>query len=137
MREWGLAAYGANCGNGPDEIERVIYRMHQFDPHAVLIAKANAGIPQWVNNLLTYDGTPALMGECSLRLRALGARMIGGCCGNTPLHVMAMHAALQTPENEFDADAVIAEMVEIDEAEKAKTKTKKSAITPHQKLSLA
>ena len=45
LRAYNLNAIGANCGNGPDEIEGVIEKMHTLDPDVVLIAKANAGGP--------------------------------------------------------------------------------------------
>ncbi|MDJ0752548.1 MAG: betaine--homocysteine S-methyltransferase [Ardenticatenaceae bacterium] len=94
---WGVFALGANCGNGPDEIESVIDTMHQIMPEAILIAKSNAGIPQWINNELIYDGTPAVMAEYAQRVRALGASIIGGCCGSAPEHIEAMGEALRQP----------------------------------------
>ena len=97
MKEWGLLAIGANCGNGPEEIEAVIHTMRQIDVTIPLIAKSNAGIPEWVNNELSYSGTPEVMGQYAHRVRSLGARLIGGCCGNSPLHVAAMALALSEP----------------------------------------
>jgi methionine synthase I (cobalamin-dependent) len=91
-----LIVLGANCGNGPDEIESVIEKMHQTNPDAILVAKANAGIPKWVGKELVYDGTPAVMAEYALHARNLGARLIGGCCGSTPSHIKAMAEALKS-----------------------------------------
>jgi 5-methyltetrahydrofolate--homocysteine methyltransferase len=65
-----------------------------------LIAKANAGIPQWKNNELIYDATPPVMGRYAQRVRALGASFVGGCCGNTPAHVRAIADALSVPVSE-------------------------------------
>lgn len=96
---WGVYALGANCGNGPDEIESVIDTMHQIMPEAILIAKSNAGIPQWINNELIYDGTPTVMAEYAQRVRALGASIIGGCCGSATEHIEAMGEALRQPLN--------------------------------------
>ncbi len=89
-----LAAIGANCGNGPAEIEGVIKTMHTKSPETILIAKSNAGIPQLINGELSYDGTPEIMGLYAQRARGLGAQLIGGCCGNHPEHIRAMAAAL-------------------------------------------
>ncbi len=97
MSSWNLLAFGANCGNGVDEIEAVVHAMRQIDPNQPLIAKANAGIPEWIDNQLQYNGTPEVMGMYAQRLRKLGARLIGGCCGNTPAHIAAMARALQQP----------------------------------------
>lgn len=92
----GLAvlAVGGNCGNGPDEIAGVIEKMHAAAPDAVLVAKANAGIPRLVDDVAVYDATPAHMAEYALQVRGLGATLIGGCCGSTPDHIRAMAQAL-------------------------------------------
>jgi 5-methyltetrahydrofolate--homocysteine methyltransferase len=94
MRELGVTALGGNCGNGPAEIEGVIQAMHTADPNAVLVAKSNAGIPQYVDGVLAYSGTPEVMARHAMRVRDLGAKIIGGCCGTTPEHIRAMSEAL-------------------------------------------
>jgi len=94
LSTYNLAAIGANCGNGPDEIEDVIQKMHTLDPDTILIAKANAGMPKLVQGEVTYDGTPEVMAGYAQRVRALGASLIGACCGSTPDHIHAMAEAL-------------------------------------------
>ncbi|OGO27089.1 MAG: methionine synthase I [Chloroflexi bacterium RBG_16_52_11] len=89
-----LVVLGANCGNGPAEIETVIEAMHKTNPDLILVAKSNAGIPKWQNNQLSYDGTPEVMAEYALSVGSLGARLIGACCGSTPAHIRAMAVAL-------------------------------------------
>ena len=91
-----LLMIGANCGTGPDEMETIIEMMHQANPSAILIAKANAGLPQLVAGQVVYDGTPERMGLYAQRMRELGARLVGACCGSTPEHIRAMHEALTT-----------------------------------------
>ncbi len=100
LRSYNLAAIGANCGNGPDEIESVIQAMRAADPDILLIAKSNAGLPKWVDGELTYDGTPEVMAGYARRARALGANIIGACCGSTPAHIQAMRTALAAPPDE-------------------------------------
>lgn len=94
LREFQPLALGGNCGNGPAEIEGVIQAMHSADPNVVLVAKSNAGIPELVNGEIVYSGTPEVMAGYALRVRDLGARIIGACCGSTPAHVQAMAEAL-------------------------------------------
>jgi methionine synthase I (cobalamin-dependent) len=94
MRELKVAALGGNCGNGPAEIEEAIRLMRATDPNVPLVAKANAGIPEYVDGELCYSGTPDVMARYALRVRDLGAKIIGGCCGTTPTHVRAMARAL-------------------------------------------
>lgn len=91
----GVAAVGANCGNGPDEIEAVIQVMHQTKPDAVLVAKSNAGLPRAVANGFEYEATPEDMAQYALQVQLQGARIIGACCGSTPQHIRAMAQALQ------------------------------------------
>lgn len=111
MKEWGLYAVGGNCGNGITEIENVIYSMHREAPEVRLIAKANAGIPQWRNNELYYDASPSIMGQHAQHVRALGASFIGGCCGNGPEHIAAIADALKIPMSEADRASTLAEKV--------------------------
>ena len=58
------------------------------------MAQSNAGMPQYVQGKIQYDGTPAIMADNALRLRNLGVNIIGACCGSTPAHIAAMRAAL-------------------------------------------
>ena len=63
-------------------------------PGATLIAKANAGVPQWHGAEIHYSGTPELMERYAGLAADCGARIVGGCCGNTPAHVAAMRRGL-------------------------------------------
>jgi 5-methyltetrahydrofolate--homocysteine methyltransferase len=91
-----LLFIGANCGTGPDEMETIIQAMHAANPNALLIAKANAGLPKLVEGQVIYDGSPERMAEYAVRMRELGARLVGACCGSTPEHIRAMAEALKS-----------------------------------------
>ncbi len=92
---WGVGIVGANCGNGPAEIERIMTEMSAA-PHegVVLMAKSNAGMPRWKDDRITYGGTPEVMADYARRMVELGVRIIGGCCGSTPEHIAAMRKAI-------------------------------------------
>jgi 5-methyltetrahydrofolate--homocysteine methyltransferase len=95
LAELGVAAIGANCGRGPAEMEQVMAQMAQARPDGLLlIAQSNAGLPQVVGDHFEYDSPPAEMAAHAQRLREVGVDLIGACCGSTPQHVHAMHAAL-------------------------------------------
>jgi 5-methyltetrahydrofolate--homocysteine methyltransferase len=96
---WGVAAMGANCGTGPEEVERVLEQMEQVSPQAVLMAKPNAGLPRLVQGRTEYDATPELMAEYAQRFAQSGVTIIGGCCGSTPEHIAAMARALGKPSH--------------------------------------
>jgi 5-methyltetrahydrofolate--homocysteine methyltransferase len=91
---WGAAAVGGNCGNGPEEVIDVMTKMHGAAPSALLIAKANAGIPTMVDGRAVYRATPAAMAEYAGSAANAGARIVGACCGSTPDHIRAMADAL-------------------------------------------
>ncbi len=96
MLELGVAAGGANCGGGPQEIEEVIAKMRAAQPDLLLVAKSNAGRPRLEDGRAVYDAAPADMAAYARRARAAGARIIGACCGSTPDHIAAIAGALQT-----------------------------------------
>jgi 5-methyltetrahydrofolate--homocysteine methyltransferase len=87
-------AFGANCGVGASDLLVAILAISAANPDAILIAKANAGVPQWHGAEIHYSGTPELMGTYASLAADCGARIIGGCCGNKPAHVAAMRASL-------------------------------------------
>lgn len=94
LHQWGVAALGANCGTGPQEVEQVLAQMKEAVPDAVLAAKPNAGVPRLVKGRTEFDATPKLMAEYAQRFQRLGVTIIGGCCGSTPEHIGAMARAL-------------------------------------------
>jgi methionine synthase I (cobalamin-dependent) len=97
LRQFDLVALGANCGANLPDTEAAIAAMHAAAPNVVLVAKANAGIPHWESDRLVYDGTPEVMAGYARRVRGLGARLIGTCCGSTAEHIRAISEALAEP----------------------------------------
>lgn len=101
-------AFGANCGTGAPDLLRTVLGLTEADPAAIVIAKSNAGIPKYVDGKIHYDGTPELMAEYARMARDAGARIIGGCCGTLPEHLVAMRAALEghSPAERPTLDAI-------------------------------
>lgn len=89
-------AYGANCGMGAGDLLRAMTGFVASGNERPLIAKGNAGIPHLEAGQLHYDGTPEVMAEYAILARDMGIRIIGGCCGTTPAHLLAMRHALET-----------------------------------------
>jgi 5-methyltetrahydrofolate--homocysteine methyltransferase len=94
LKGFGAVAVGGNCGSSLDEIEVVIDEMHIADPGAVLVAKANAGLPHTEGDVTAYDATPEDMATYAKAVYERGARIIGACCGSTPAHIRAIAHAL-------------------------------------------
>jgi len=88
-------AYGGNCGTGASDLMVSLLSLEgDAKPDDVIVAKANAGIPIFVDGEVRYNGTPELMADYAVLARDTGARIIGGCCGSTAEHVRAMREAL-------------------------------------------
>jgi 5-methyltetrahydrofolate--homocysteine methyltransferase len=88
-------AIGANCGVGASELVATVLGISESRPDAVVVAKGNCGIPQYLDGHIHYDGTPELMADYARIVHDAGARIIGGCCGTSPEHLAAMRAALE------------------------------------------
>ncbi len=103
------AAIGSNCGVGASDLVASILAITAAHPEAVVVAKANCGIPRVNGDKVEYSGTPELMCDYARLARDAGARIIGGCCGTSPTHLAAMRGALDIHEKRAapDLDAVI------------------------------
>jgi methionine synthase I (cobalamin-dependent) len=89
-------ACGSNCGVGASELVMAIRNMRNAPggDKAILVSKANCGIPEYVNGAIHYNGTPEIMARYATMAMDAGADIIGGCCGTSPEHVAAMRKAL-------------------------------------------
>ena len=94
----GVHACGTNCGIGAAEVVATILNLRAArDPAAeepILVAKANCGLPEFIDGEIHYNGTPEIMARYAVLARDAGARIVGGCCGTSPGHVAAMREAL-------------------------------------------
>lgn len=93
----GADIIGVNCSAGPNQIATILTAMHQAMPNAMLSAMPNAGYPQTIGGRAMYPATTDYFGDYAQTFKAIGARIIGGCCGTTPAHIAAMNIALQKP----------------------------------------
>lgn len=82
----GVDCLGINCGLGPKQIAEMMADLAKISSIPIM-AQPNAGLPQIVNGKTVYDVNPEEFGiECE-KIAALGASVIGGCCGTTPDHI--------------------------------------------------
>jgi len=94
LAELGADVIGFNCHIGPNGIMRTMEKLTA--PAGVPFSVfPNAGMPDYVDGRVTFGATPAYFGDCAPDFAALGARIIGGCCGTTPEHVAAIAQALR------------------------------------------
>ena len=90
----GADAVGVNCASGPDQLGIVVQTMKKACTLPI-IAKPNAGLPTITDSgEAIYSLTPEAFAAAMLPLADAGAVLLGGCCGTTPEHIAALHAAL-------------------------------------------
>ncbi|MEE9322155.1 MAG: betaine--homocysteine S-methyltransferase [Granulosicoccus sp.] len=95
-----ITAVGTNCGVGASEVVAAICNLttaaDSLGIRPALVAKANCGIPEFVDGEIVYSGTPELMASYVGLAIDAGATIIGGCCGTSPEHIAAMRKAIDT-----------------------------------------
>jgi len=79
----GAAVVGMNCGLGPEQMLPLVEAMASATA-LPLVVQPNAGLPTLVNGSTHFPGTPAEMGAYAARFAALGAGLVGSCCGSSP-----------------------------------------------------
>ncbi len=94
-KDMGAVLVGANCGTTLENMDTIITEYAAAEPGFPLWAKPNAGMPRLEGGQTLYDVTPGQMASFATKYVALGARVVGGCCGSTPDHVAAMAKALK------------------------------------------
>jgi 5-methyltetrahydrofolate--homocysteine methyltransferase len=92
----GVAGLGANCGATLDMTLEAVETIRRVAPETPLIVKPNAGTPRMVDDEVVYDAGPEDMAGYARRFAALGASVIGGCCGSTPQHIAAIARAVRS-----------------------------------------
>ena len=94
-------AVGANCGVGATDLLHSVLDMTAQGVTAeggtiAVIAKANCGVPRVSGDQVIYTGTPELMGDYVKLAIDAGVKIIGGCCGTSAEHLVAMREAIDT-----------------------------------------
>jgi methionine synthase / methylenetetrahydrofolate reductase (NADH) len=89
-----LLAVGVNCSPGPLGALEVIERLG--DVRGRLAAMPNAGVlVRREGRILRPPATPSYLASFARRAAALGASLVGGCCGTGPDHIAAIADAVR------------------------------------------
>ncbi|MBN2471973.1 MAG: bifunctional homocysteine S-methyltransferase/methylenetetrahydrofolate reductase [Anaerolineae bacterium] len=119
LHEAGADVIGVNCGGGPAQIARLVSMMHAAVPEATCAAVPNAGFPESVGGRMMYPATTEYFADAARNFKAIGAQIIGGCCGTTPDHIAAMRRALDDTAAPlppiYTADTSLDEVLEVPE----------------------
>lgn len=95
--DMGATMVGANCGTTLENMEAVVKEYKATVPDMPLWVKPNAGVPHMdiETEQGVYDMGPEDMATYAKKYVALGARVVGGCCGNTAQHIAAIVKAVK------------------------------------------
>jgi 5-methyltetrahydrofolate--homocysteine methyltransferase len=94
-KERGAVLVGANCGTTLENMEKVVQEYAEAEPGFPLWVKPNAGLPRMEGETTVFDVLPEQMAAFAVKFAALGARVVGGCCGSTPEHIAAIARAVR------------------------------------------
>ena len=89
LEAMGVDAVGLNCSTGPDRMVSVVERICRVSSIPVIV-KPNAGLPRLVDGKTVYSMQPEAFAEAMMLLAERGATILGGCCGTTPAHILAL-----------------------------------------------
>jgi homocysteine S-methyltransferase len=85
---------GANCTLGPQSMLPILEAM--AGAGKPISAMPNAGLPQRVGDRVVYPrSSPEHFALFAREAAALGARILGGCCGTSPDHIRAIAEAVR------------------------------------------
>ena len=102
----GVAAAGTNHGAGPHAALTAIAAMQGFG--VPLAALPNVGLASMTGGRVVFPhATPEYIAEFAAQAVALGARIVGGCCGTTPAQIATIRDTLaegRAPTGPFVAD---------------------------------
>ena len=95
--EMGATLVGANCGTTLENMEAVVKEYAATVPNFPLWVKPNEGVPHMdiETEQGVYDMGPDDMATYAKKYVELGAKVVGGCCGNTPEHIAAIVKAVK------------------------------------------
>ena len=85
----GADVIGSNCGNGIDNMVKIA-REYRACSDLPVIIQSNAGLPETRGGNLVYPETPEYIATRVKALIEAGVSIIGGCCGTTPEHIVAI-----------------------------------------------
>jgi 5-methyltetrahydrofolate--homocysteine methyltransferase len=98
LTDAGADVIGANCGEiDPAQIAVIIPELKSATSQPVL-AQPNAGKPKLVGDETIFEMAPDDFARGIAECLAAGARIVGGCCGTTPEHIVAVAGLLKREE---------------------------------------
>ena len=79
-----IDAVGLNCGSGPSRLSEILESIKTDKPVSVM---PNAGYPTVLGSRTVYGASEDYFALKMADIAANGAKILGGCCGTTPLFI--------------------------------------------------
>lgn len=90
-----IQVFGANCTIGPQLLLPIVSEIASLN-NIFASAMPNVGFPKRIGDRVVYPkSSPEYFALFAREAAALGARILGGCCGTTPDHIRAMAEAVK------------------------------------------
>jgi len=93
LQDEGVSVIGLNCGSGPASMLEITKRIASVAKKPLSV-QPNAGMPRLVEGRTMYLSSPSYLASYSKRFVNCGARLVGGCCGTTPVHISQIKSAV-------------------------------------------
>ena len=87
-----IDALGLNCIQDAVHMKEMASRLELNGKYLSLMP--NAGYPTVLSHRVFYEGDPAFYAQSVADMANVGARILGGCCGTTPLHIKMISKCL-------------------------------------------
>ena len=96
LKEKDVQVIGSNCTLGPQSLLPILQELATA-PDIRISGMPNAGFPKREGDRIVYPkSSPEYFAEFAREAAAIGARILGGCCGTTPAHIRAMAEAVKS-----------------------------------------
>ncbi len=105
-----IDAFGMNCIQDAVHMKEMASRLELNGK--ILSLMPNAGYPTVLSHRVFYEGDPAFYAQSVADMANVGARILGGCCGTTPLHIKMISKLLPKAAGTEGRKAIAADETE-------------------------
>ncbi len=110
------AAFGINCGIGPEGMLPIAEKIIRISPYPVIV-QPNAGAPKTVDGRMISMCSPEYFSTYGMRYMALGAKGVGGCCGTNPDDIANLSRWIHPMAKMVDQNKIFTEVTEAEPQE--------------------
>ncbi|MBC8015810.1 MAG: bifunctional homocysteine S-methyltransferase/methylenetetrahydrofolate reductase [Sporomusaceae bacterium] len=94
-----IDAYGFNCGIGPTHLYNYLQKINIGDD--IIAVAPNSGYPEIIHERTVFIQNPTYFAEKMKEISDLGVKILGGCCGTTPIHIEKMSSLIHTSSDVY------------------------------------